>query len=214
MKAFQGLWTEFREAVEDSVEGLFLHISGFGEELVGEANQFFLGSEGKKVPWREREILPQDLLAVQSGASMPFADSRQWLQGGQATILPSVFSEHLRAQEAVPEIVFCSLAKNGGRMALPHADVVKESAGLHKGGIQRKSTVLQQLQGFLTHLFAVAFEKSSQRGVFGIEDTKKFLGVQWLHVVTTAYKKVCGSNASLGLSSRETRSRKGTLCDI
>ena len=207
MEAFQGLGAKLFEAVEDAIQGLLFHISGFREELIGEADQLFLGSDGKEVPWGEWELLLEDLLAVQSGAGVSFANACQGLHAGQAAILPAVFPEHLCTQKAVPEIVFRALTENRGRVALSHADIMKECACLHEGGIQGESAMLQQLQGLLAHLFAVMLKESSKRGVFGIEEAEEFLGIQSIHNGGHDLQAVCGS-ASLA-PPRDARNEKG-----
>ena len=86
----EGGFPEFRHFLTDAGEGLFLLRSGFGEELIRQADEFLLEGFRKEIPCGDWEILRLDFGGGEAAAGMPFADAGKGLQveADRASILP------------------------------------------------------------------------------------------------------------------------------
>ena len=72
---------------------LFPHVARFGKELVREADEFLFGRLGQEILMWQREILRNDFIGGQPGTSVPFADSRIFLQINM--LLFPILAKHL-----------------------------------------------------------------------------------------------------------------------
>ena len=136
VKSFSGGLSELVQACPDLFNWLFRHLTGFGEELVGEADEFFFEGFREEVLGWQGELLGDDFGGDKSGTSMPFADSSVWFEVKLMQVC--IFAKHLGSNEAVPEVVFSAHAKDGWGMAAHDSEIMQHRA-IHYGfSVDRK----------------------------------------------------------------------------
>lgn len=195
-EALSGLGAEAGQRAHHLFPGFLLHIPGFGEELVRQADQFFLRGFRQKILGWERQSLTEDLLPGESRPGMAFADPGQGFHLREASMLPPPLAQHLAAQEPVAQIRFLPQAEDARGMAAPHPHVMQEGAVSHQGEIQRDAGGGRQSQGLLLYLETVTEKKPPERRILRIEVPEKRIGV----VSLASHGKGRGKNRKRGLA--------------